>query len=75
MCECVFVCVCVRALLPCLIVWSSLPSLLTCCFLLVRGIHNKGLEEVEDGESCGEEEEDRNLDFPSSHKPEEDGVM
>lgn len=37
-------------LLPSLTVWSSLLSLLTCCFLLVRRVHNRELKKVEDGE-------------------------
>lgn len=41
---------------PCLTVYSSFPSLLTCCFLLVRGVHNRELEKVEDDESGGEEQ-------------------
>lgn len=32
------------------LVWSSFPSLLTCCVLLVRVVHNRKSEKVENDE-------------------------
>lgn len=37
-------------LFPCPLVWSSFPSLLTCCVLLVRVVRNRKPEKVENDE-------------------------